>query len=259
MTPLIGIACEFEAYEPRPGFDRAYSKLYHQYYEPLAALGARPVMLPVLKQPERILSILPELDGVLLTGGDDFDGATFGEETHPAATLTHPRRAKQELVVAKHLLHESRLPLLSICMGTQALAIADGGSIIQDIPSQLPDALEHRKGARHEISVKPGSRLFDAVGGRCEVNSYHHQSVARFGPNMRVVAIAEDGVTEAGEGRDPERFLLALQWHVELDMDAGPCSEQIFASFIRAAAEYRALKQRDSAFAAQDASISIPA
>lgn len=238
MGPLIGIACEFEAYEPRPGFDRAYSKLYHQYYEPLIAAGAHPVLLPVAKDPRAVLDVLPALDGVLLTGGDDFDGEHFGQETHPAATLTHARRASQELALANHLLHESKLPVLAICMGMQALAIADGGSIVQDIPTQLPNAIEHRKGARHVISIKPQSRLFQAAGGRCEVNSYHHQSVQRFGKALRIVAISEDGVIEAGEARDPDRFLLALQWHVELDTQAGRASGRIFDTFVEAAHAY---------------------
>jgi len=239
MTPLIGVACEFDAFEPRPGFDRAFSKLYHQYYESIAEHGARVIALPVMKDPRATLAILPELDGILLTGGDDFAGETFGEETHPAATLTHPRRAAQELVLAKHLLEVSRLPVMSICMGTQALAIADGGKIVQDIPTQLKGAIEHRKGARHEIAIKPGTRLFGAAGGRAEVNSYHHQSVKRFGKHMRVVAISEDGVIEAGEGRDPSRFLLGVQWHPELDHEAGLVSARIFESFVSAASAFK--------------------
>jgi len=233
MKPLIGIFCEFEEWHPKPGFESSYLKLYHHYYHAITRAGGLAVAVPVFEDPSLALELLPRFDGVLLTGGDDLPSVHFGEELHPASRLTPPWREEQELLVARQVLHNSNQPVLAICLGMQSLALAAGGRIIQDIPTQHESAIEHRGGVMHEIAVDTGSRLEGLFGRKPTVNSYHHQGVASAGDGLRVVAEASDGVMEAVEGTSESRFLMAVQWHPESQLGHQP-SLDLFRAFVAA-------------------------
>ncbi|MGE0705022.1 MAG: gamma-glutamyl-gamma-aminobutyrate hydrolase family protein [Vicinamibacterales bacterium] len=170
---------------------------------------------------------LEGLDGLLLTGGEDVHPSRYGETPHP--TVTDPIAERDAFEI--DLIQEARrigLPTLAICRGIQVLNVAAGGSLIQDIPSQVPSAIQHDfPGPQHEpfhlahdVWLERDSLLARLMresisnDDTLAVNSRHHQAVKQVAPGFRVVATAPDGVIEAIE--DPNaRFCLAVQWHPE--------------------------------------------
>ena len=170
---------------------------------------------------------LDGVDGLMLTGGDDVAPARYNEPAHPAVVEVAPERDEFEIA----LIHEARkrkLPILAICRGIQVLNVAYGGSLVQDIPSEIKEALNHNLTVpahlpfelAHEIWVEKDSLLAQLLrerlidGDSCEVNSRHHQAVKTVGNGLRVTATAPDGIIEAIE--DPSaKFCLGVQWHPE--------------------------------------------
>lgn len=166
---------------------------------------------------------LDGLDALVLTGGGDVDPRHYGETPHSAFSAAEPGRDEFELALARAAM-ERGLPLLAICRGVQVLNVAAGGSLVQDIPSEVPGALDHQVGATpstiaHEVWVTSGSTLATLMADRLEgdallVNSRHHQSVKTVAPGFIASATAPDGVIEAIE-RPDLAFCLGVQWHPE--------------------------------------------
>jgi putative glutamine amidotransferase len=170
---------------------------------------------------------LEGVDGLLLTGGEDVEPARYGEE--PLAVVTDRDATRDAFEVA--LVAEARtrrLPLLAICRGIQLLNVACGGTLIQDIPTQVNGGTDHQftvpphqsYDLAHEIWIDKGTLLAELMNDRlngvdtCDVNSRHHQAVKTVAPGFKVSATAPDGVVEAIE--DPSvPFCLGVQWHPE--------------------------------------------
>jgi putative glutamine amidotransferase len=170
---------------------------------------------------------LKEIDGLLLTGGEDVAPARYGEAALPSVVDVDVARDEFEIA----LIAEARrlnLPILAICRGIQVLNVAAGGTLVQDIPTQIPGALEHRLpvpqhepyALAHEVWLDKDTlltrlmreRLSDADS--CDVNSRHHQAIKQIAAGFQTSATAPDGVIEAIE--DPAaRFCLGVQWHPE--------------------------------------------
>src|SRR5262249_21189859 len=154
--------------------------------------------------------------GVVLTGGGDVQPSIYGAETHPTFSAAEEGRDEYELELAR-LAIGADLPLLAICRGVQVLNVAQGGTLVQDIPSELPTAIAHRfavpphepTSLAHEIRIEHGARLFQLLAGmtngtgRCPVNSRHHQALNAIGNGLIATARAADDVVEALE--DPSR------------------------------------------------------
>jgi len=174
-----------------------------------------------------VAEALDALDGLLLTGGDDVAPERYGATRHETIVEAEPGRDAFEiaLVVAARA---KALPILAICRGAQVLNVACGGTLVQDIPSQVAGASVHSfdvpphepYSLAHEVWVDKDSLLAKLIGDRlrdqdaCDVNSRHHQAVKDVAPGFRVSATAPDGVIEAIE--DPSaRFCLGVQWHPE--------------------------------------------
>ena len=170
---------------------------------------------------------LEGLGGLMLTGGGDVAPATYGEPPHPTIEEAEPGRDEFELGLVL-LARKQRLPILAICRGAQVLNVAYGGTLVQDIPSQVPGALSHKLEVpphqafelAHEIWLDKDTVLSKLMRERlsdsdaCEVNSRHHQAVRNLAPGLIVSATAPDGVIEAIE--DPAAgFCLGVQWHPE--------------------------------------------
>jgi putative glutamine amidotransferase len=167
------------------------------------------------------------IGGLLLTGGGDVEPARYGEEPHPSLVDVEPLRDEFEIALVREA-RSKNLPIFAICRGLQVLNVAFGGTLVQDIPSQVAGALEHRLAVppheafalAHEVWIDKDTKLAglmsERLGGAdtCEVNSRHHQAVKQVAPNFHVSATAPDGVIEAIE--DPNApFCLAVQWHPE--------------------------------------------
>jgi putative glutamine amidotransferase len=189
----------------------------------VADAGALPFVIPDLRDPKRMRELVATLDGIVLSGGADVDPASYNEpgidERWPGDTV---RDAFEIGLVA--IARERHLPVLGVCRGAQVLNVAFGGSLWQDIPTQLPNADVHRDWHRydqtgHAIELKPGSWIASVYGGRSEivVNSVHHQALKRIGEPLRVTAAAADGIVEAVEHIDHEAgaWFVGIQWHPE--------------------------------------------
>jgi putative glutamine amidotransferase len=188
---------------------------------------------------------LEGIQGLLLTGGEDVDPARYGETPQPSVEV-NPERDAFEIAVIEAA-RAADLPILAICRGIQVLNVALGGTLIQDIPSQVPGALEHRLAVpahqsselAHEVWVDKDTLLSRLLRERlndtdsCEVNSRHHQAIKIAAPGLRVSATAPDGIIEAVE--DPSlTFCLGVQWHPENFFRTGEF-RALFEGFIEAA------------------------
>lgn len=225
MRPRILVNCSLSD-------DEAATRILIAYCDGVHRAGGLPLVAPAFTDADSVAEALAQAQGVLLIGGPDYHPDAYGEEPHPRAALMDRRRHEADLLLARVALAR-RLPVLGICGGHQLLAIARGGALVQDLPSQWPNALDHRQG-QHAVRVAQGSRLAALVGPAITVNTFHHQAVRpeRTG-GLVPVAWADDGVIEALE--DPAHpFCLGVQWHPER-MPEAPSSQAIFAAFVDAA------------------------
>jgi putative glutamine amidotransferase len=158
----------------------------------------------------------------MLTGGGDVDPSLFGEAAHPATYEVDRQRDEMEIALARWALRDDK-PLFAICRGIQVMNVALGGSLVQDLPTQWPNALPHsgsqhglpRHEAAHSVTIEPDTRLARILGAtRVPVNSFHHQAINRLAEGLRIVARADDGVIEAVEAPH-RRYYLGVQWHPE--------------------------------------------
>lgn len=189
---------------------------------------------------------LDALDGVLLTGGPDVRPDHYGAATtHPTVEVDEVRDG-YELPLAKAAL-AARLPLLAICRGVQVLNVAAGGTLVQDLPSQRPSAINHslvepRTAIAHTVHLTPGSQLASVMaphvgaGGDMPVNSRHHQAIDRVARGFTVAAAAPDGTIEAIEAAagTESGFCIGVQWHPENFYRTGE-SAGLFNAFVAAA------------------------
>jgi putative glutamine amidotransferase len=199
---------------PRIGISRPGLPLDVRVADAVVAAGGEPVHLAELRTPAEALD---GLAGLLVPGGPDFapprpypPGVAF--DLVPPAQLDWERALVAEAIARG-------VPVLGVCYGMQLLAVVAGGSLVYDLATDRPDAADHRlpePGGRHTIEIAPGTLLAQLLGaGTTAVNSTHHQAVDAAGAGLRVSARAADGVVEAIESADPERFVLGVQWHPE--------------------------------------------
>jgi putative glutamine amidotransferase len=191
---------------------------------------------------DRVEEVVQHADGVLLTGGGDVDPALYGASPHPTFDPAEPGRDAYELALVRAAL-AARRPILAICRGIQILNVARGGTLIQHIPDDLADPLNHRipqprTAHAHDVWITRDSLLDRLLHEREDddtlpVNSRHHQAIHAVGSGLVVTATAPDGVIEAVE--DPAlRFCLGVQWHPENYWRTGEFSA-LFAGLITAA------------------------
>ena len=199
----------------RPG----YHSMRADYVRSVERSGALPLVLPTLA-PEHAEALLERLDGLVLSGGVDVDPALYGRPRHPKLGRVDRERDAFELALTRHALRRD-LPLLAVCRGQQVLNVAAGGTLIQDIPSELEGAVTHAAPGRrtrrsHPVEVVGASKLREILGaGPLSVNSFHHQAIDRLGEGLSVTGrCPEDGVIEAVEMKD-RSFVLGVQWHPE--------------------------------------------
>jgi putative glutamine amidotransferase len=238
FSPLIGISTS-ELREPREHVNRPQSEppmrelaLGLTYPKAVARAGGVPVVIPPFCSEREVAALLDRVDGVCLAGGPDLDPATYGQEPHPSLGPIEPEMDACELALARAAL-ERGTPLLCICRGAQALNVARGGTLVQDLPGHRQT--ESGRLPTHAVRVEPASRLALALGATdVEVNSFHHQAVDRLGEGLRAVAWSrEDGLVEAIEAVD-RPFALGVQWHAEGLVDAAE-QQALFAAFVAAA------------------------
>jgi putative glutamine amidotransferase len=246
MKPVIGVTPDYNAGDRKDmgGREPTYF-LRARYIRAVEDLGGIPLILPLVASPDARRRLLDSVDGLLLTGsGPDLPPRLYGERQRYQFPLVSERRADFEL----ELVHQARtrdLPLLAICGGMQTVNVACGGSLFQDIPSQVHDALNHRQKTTathvsHPVAVTPKSLLKKIVDATLlMVNSSHHQSVKKVAPSLIASAVAPDGIVEAIES-PAHRFLLAIQWHPEFLFTRHAAHRRLFEALLRAARRTRA-------------------
>jgi len=242
IKPIIGIGSD--VLRQKGERDRAFT--FTTYVEALRHAGAVPVLIP--PQPENAATIAEGLDGIVLAGGDDCDPTAYGEQPHPTVEPMDPRRQRNDLALAR-VARDRGIPTLGICLGVQVMNVAAGGTLIQDIASEMRTDIDHASEPsdrhRHDVLIQEGTRLAGVLGGdqELEVNSSHHQAIRHVGDGLRVTAHAPDGIIEGLE--DPAHpFYVGVQWHPE-DMAGEHSASALFGAFVEAARQY-AEKRRAS-------------
>jgi len=217
-APLIGIA----------------SLTSENYVRAIRAAGGIPVVLPNTDgSDESVAEYLERLDGLLLPGGADIPPSEYGEEAHESVEPLSEERYRFEKALVAAWMERTDKPLFGICLGSQWIAVASGGTLIQDLPTERQ--VNHRD-TTHRVSISDGSRLAKILGaGELEVNSFHHQAADTLGGSLRAVAESEDGVIEAVETTDPDRFLIGVQWHPEKMVPGDATQAKLLKAFVEAA------------------------
>ena len=221
-APLIGIA----------------SLTGDNYVRAVRDSGGIPIVLPNTDgSTEKIEEYLQLLDGLILPGGADIPPSEYGEEPHETVKVLDDERYLFEKALCTAWIEETDKPLLGICLGSQWINVATGGTLVQDIPSEIGG--NHRD-VTHPVSIVSDSRLSQIFGeSELEVNSFHHQAVGDLGKNLRIAARSPDGVVEATETTDPDRFLIGVQWHPEKMMPDDGRQAKLLKAFIESAKSYR--------------------
>jgi putative glutamine amidotransferase len=197
------------------------------YLRAVEKAGGEAVLLSLTQGADALKREAATLDGILLTGSPaDVDPAHFGAKRHPATEAADAARERTDFALLEHALAAGK-PVLAICYGIQSLNVFLGGSLIQDIPTELgasichsPDEEDLPNGdevpdAMHDAGFEPGRVLALSGAARAEVNSWHHQSVLEPGSGLRITSRAPDGVVEAVELSDTANWVVGVQWHPE--------------------------------------------
>lgn len=218
--PIIVItAGRQNLYTPRRESQSVWTGCDVNYVKSILRSGGTPMLLPFLVDRDSVRAALGTADGLLLTGGGDVIPLAYGEEPHPKSIYQDPVRDEMEFEVVR-LAVEMGLPVLGICRGIQVLNVALGGTLVQDIPSQVSDAIKHSGGElgpalTHSVDMDQDSLIARVFGTTTmPVNSWHHQAVKGLGRGLKVTCRARDGVVEGLESDEGKR-VLAVQYHPE--------------------------------------------
>ena len=243
--PIIGITMRIEQ-----GTDRFY--LARFYSEAVEAAGGIPLHVSLIPRSEYINALMDQVDGILLPGSDsDVDPQRYGREPHQRLGPVQPIKDETDLLVLEEV--ERRcLPLFAICFGMQVLNVSRGGTLIQDIASQVREAIKHEQGAprdrhSHNVRLLEGSLVSElAERESAPVNSHHHQAIETLGSNLVATAWSSDGLVEAVEDPRGDRFALGVQWHPEIGWERDRFAQALFDQFVSEARKFEVTASLDA-------------
>jgi len=246
MKTRIGIT----AFPVRRDADR-YSTLNENYTRSVRAAEGLPFLLPFDYSPAEAEACLDSLDGLLLSGGGDLLPAFYNEEPLRTVNRVCALHDRSELALLAAAARR-RLPVFGICRGCQVINVGLGGSLIQDIPSQLPQSQGHSPEGLHmsepyhSVDICDKQSILAAVfeSDRVRTNSFHHQAVQRLADGLRVTGRTDDGIIEAFEGCDPAWYVHGVQFHPEAHTRDYPAFLGLFSHFVQAATAYAAAGRR---------------
>ncbi|MGZ8426322.1 MAG: gamma-glutamyl-gamma-aminobutyrate hydrolase family protein [Candidatus Binatia bacterium] len=240
-APLIGITSDLAGAEWGGTAEPLYF-LAQRYVKAIVNAGAIALILPPAPSSIALRRLLARLDGLVLSGGNfDIHPSYYGEKPLAGLGTIKAERSNFELDLTAAALKQD-LPLLGICGGAQAINVALGGSLYQDIGAQVADAQEHQQSRKsvkrgHRISIQPRTLLRKIVGrSHAEVNTTHHQAVKTLGRGLIVNAVASDGVVEGIESTR-HAFVIGVQWHPELLAPRQCHQRRIFVALVACAAK----------------------
>jgi putative glutamine amidotransferase len=219
------------------------------YLEAIRQAGAEPVAISLQLSTEELRQLAQTLDGVVLSGSPaDINPARFGAAREPECADPDPERERADFALLEHSFAEHK-PVLAICFGIQSLNVFLGGTLVQDIPSDLRTSIVHdfddEKGepeAFHAARIEPSSHLAELAGAsEAVVNSSHHQSVKDPGRGLKIAARAPDGVIEAVEWTGDADWVMGVQWHPERMAGTDPLAQSLFRGLVGAATARKTL------------------
>ncbi|MBI5755292.1 MAG: gamma-glutamyl-gamma-aminobutyrate hydrolase family protein [Nitrospirae bacterium] len=248
MFPIIAITAKTEELR-----NRQQVTLPEAYGKAIENAGGVPVILPIISHKSNITSIARFADGYLFSGGDDIRPGYYGEEQILDLTLSPDERTEFEIALLNEVIRLKK-PVLGVCLGAQLINVALGGSLYQDIPTQIPAPLDHR--SVHNVLIKKGTLLYrifntpppltppsylpphggegeQGFSGEIPVISAHHQAIKSSGKGLIDSALSPDGVIEAVEMTDYP-FLIGVQWHPERSPE-DEYTQKLFEAFIDSA------------------------
>jgi len=238
--PKIGITLSGTIQAPeyrwpsRYGFDY----LKRSYHRAVAVSGGVPILLANTIDKLLIKEYLKNIDGLLISGGEDMDPKYFRQKPHKSISPSPSERDIFELNIIKYAM-KKKIPILGICRGLQVINIALGGALYQDLSCMPQKTLRHSDPKEtdkvfHKVIVVKGTLLHKIIGKHAiEVNSSHHQTISEIGEDLKVAAFSSDGIIEGLEYPN-YGFLLAVQWHPEAILRRNH-SKRLFEAFILAA------------------------
>lgn len=216
----------FSTSDPQPvigitgNYDKETCTLAEGYYQSVLKAGGIPLIIPPFQETDRLCQMLDTIDGIIFSGGGDINPLFFGEEPIKELHSITPERDRQELLLAR-LAYDRQIPMLGICKGIQTINLALGGTVYQDIHTQMEGTrIKHsqdqdRRYPSHSVQLMPGSIMQRIFGSTTiTVNSFHHQACKEAAPCLNATAISPDGVIEAIESNE-FKSVLGVQWHPE--------------------------------------------
>ena len=235
--PVIGVSCSIDGTTVEVGMT---------YIKSVRKAGGIPFVIPITTSEKEIDEYLDQIDGLLMTGGEDVSPLLFGQEPSRFLGEVVPDRDIYDLTLIRKAVKRG-IPVFGICRGIQCINIAMGGDLIQDIPSEVENAIQHRQnGPRsygsHTIAIEKGSLVAKLLGTESiAVNSFHHQACGKLAPGYKVTAKAPDGIIEAIESKDGKSF--GVQFHPEGFVYSGNNTFlPLFQHLVKLAREYAAAK-----------------
>ena len=214
----------------------------NDYITAVIRAGALPLLFPLTDNELVWKAMIDKVDGVIFPGGEDIDPEHFTEDVHPQCGSIIPERDAQELFTYHYLLSTGK-PFLAICRGVQLMNVAHGGSLYQDVPSQLPNiVMNHSQNntltGAHQVDVVKDTLLHSLLGSdQVSVNSRHHQVVKVVGQGLLVNAVSEDGLIEGLELESGYPGI-GTQWHPENLAKHDPAMQNLFDWLVKEAGKH---------------------
>jgi putative glutamine amidotransferase len=217
---------------------------YDKYCQAVLRAGGEPVEVSLALPPDQFRKLAGSLDAVVLTGSPaDVNPSLYRAVRNPESAEADPDRERTDFALLEHAFAEHK-PVLAICYGVQSMNVFLGGTLIQDIPSELHTPIQHPwpnrdKGAPepfHTAKIEAGSRLRVLAGAdEIGINSSHHQSILDPGRSLRIAARAPDGVVEAVEWTGDSNWITGVQWHPERMAESDLLAQRLFGTLIEVA------------------------
>ena len=230
MKPIIGIFAEVDLEQN--------TKVSSAYIRAIEASGGIPILLPYVKDRDTIEHFVNICNGFLFTGGADIEPQRYGEQKKNTCGEIQYARDELEFAVLQ-VVNNSSKPIMAICRGAQLINVALGGTLYQDIPSEMNTPISHRQtepknSPSHNVQIMKNTPLFDlAKKTVITANSFHHQAIKKLGEGLEIMAVADDGIVEAAYLHG-ERYVRAYQWHPERLYETDIYNRLVFDDFIKA-------------------------
>ena len=225
--------------------DQTGMALSAAYTQAIIDAGGIPLMVPQGLDPNAWVQIFNMVDGVMLPGGGDMSPTSYDQPVETTLREVDVDRDMFEIWMAQAAIAQKK-PLLGICRGHQVMNVALGGTLWQDVPSELPSDTMHdtqglpaRSHISHTATIEPKSQLGRSLQERkVNVNSIHHQAIRELGEGLMVTAVSPDELIEGVELPN-HPFAVGVQWHPEWLVQNDPIHRRLFASFTQAASAWQ--------------------